>query len=971
VLDQVGNPVAKASVQAVSLRGSRQFALPAVEADEQGRFQLTAVPVGFVALVAHGPGQARLVELVDVGRGGLRDVDLVLSPAARLSGTVLHDGEEPLAEARVCVEAVRRHAVPELAPQCVSISAEGRFVLDQLPAGPVLIAVDGPGVTRALRTDVIVPAEGVTLFVNRLSAITGTVRMPTGEGAPGATVAIGGSGVWPAREVTAAADGTYRIDAVPVGVYEAEARLGESLVSARQFGLEVSGGRELTVDLDLEQGSELSGRVIEAGSGRPLAGVRVVVSSDVLSLAPAESMTGPEGAFSVPGLIPGQYWLSLAAPGYVTVSGAPCTVPGTEVEVTLQRAAAIEGQVVDQRGFPVAGATVEVESGGAVASLTGGSSLASPSSLSALSSSSFLSGGRSQALAGSGGELGVFHGLENIQFSLAAPANVPLEPSSPGATGGLGATAPAAPPRPGSQPSPATPVGVGLPVAAARPALVQPTRAATTSEEGRFRLEGLAPGPTVLRARHPSYVSGTSSSVSLRAGHVAEDVTIVIGQGGEVWGRVTDRRGFPVMGAVVRVDLPGDGGSRTVVASPDGSYAVAGVAGAIVLVASAPGYLETVHELRLPRNFRRHEVDLEIETARRRLRGRVVYDDESPAAEAQVSARTVGAGAVRVRRATTEADGRFVIEGLGDGPVVVEAQAAGARGQTWADDEDEEVTLWLERPGAFVVEARDPHNGGPIADCSVEILPAAGPRLRQVCVEGRAAVTGLAAGPARIWVRAPQRTTVEEDAEVSSGSDGEDRQAWVTVELPLATRVRGTVYDVDDGVVAGAKVALDELPRYVVGGQPGRWAQTDGEGRFDLDGVPQDEESELHLCHGDHGCVFVEVGPFYPNDEPDLEIVLDGDRPSGTRRFGGVALDLVGEAGRAVVAAVAPGGAAERGGLRPGDRVVAVDGQSLSGVSGVARALRGRRGSPVLILVERGEEELLLVVERERVATNW
>ena len=63
-----------------------------------------------------------------------------------------------------------------------------------------------------------------------------------------------------------------------------------------------------------------------------------------------------------------------------------------------------------------------------------------------------------------------------------------------------------------------------------------------------------------------------------------------------------------------------------------------------------------------------------------------------------------------------------------------------------------------------------------------------------------------------------------------------------------------------------------------------------------------------------------------------------------------------------------PPGPAERAGLRPGDRIIAIDGMNVDDLDAreTVEALRGGTGSQVRLDVLRGDETLTMDVARER-----
>jgi protocatechuate 3,4-dioxygenase beta subunit len=114
---------------------------------------------------------------------------------------------------------------------------------------------------------------------------------------------------------------------------------------------------------------------------------------------------------------------------------------------------------------------------------------------------------------------------------------------------------------------------------------------------GRFRFESLRPGTYWFRVQTSQYASATSERVVVRPGRESSGVTIRVGDGGRVAGRVTDAdSGQPVAGASVVVFEPGSPfpphQTRT---DADGRYALDGVPpGRRSLRVAKKGYLSSV-----------------------------------------------------------------------------------------------------------------------------------------------------------------------------------------------------------------------------------------------------------------------------------------------------------------------------------------------------------------------------------------
>ena len=122
-------------------------------------------------------------------------------------------------------------------------------------------------------------------------------------------------------------------------------------------------------------GGRLQGVVTAAGSGVPLEGVRVTVTSTTASHRPAVAVTDSSGHYVVSQLPPGRYTVMFSKAGFVSVYHgqahsvtADRSVPLVidlrggqhldRISAPLTRAGAIEGRILDGRGEPVVDVTV-------------------------------------------------------------------------------------------------------------------------------------------------------------------------------------------------------------------------------------------------------------------------------------------------------------------------------------------------------------------------------------------------------------------------------------------------------------------------------------------------------------------------------------------------------------------------------------------------------------------------------------
>lgn len=87
-------------------------------------------------------------------------------------------------------------------------------------------------------------------------------------------------------------------------------------------------------------------------------------------------------------------------------------------------------------------------------------------------------------------------------------------------------------------------------------------RRAVTDADGRFRLEGLSPGPRVVQVKHPSFITKSVEPVEVAEATHHDNFVIVLEAGGGIEGTVFDASGFPLAGAEVMA------GSREQVLDP-------------------------------------------------------------------------------------------------------------------------------------------------------------------------------------------------------------------------------------------------------------------------------------------------------------------------------------------------------------------------------------------------------------------
>jgi S1-C subfamily serine protease len=193
------------------------------------------------------------------------------------------------------------------------------------------------------------------------------------------------------------------------------------------------------------------------------------------------------------------------------------------------------------------------------------------------------------------------------------------------------------------------------------------------------------------------------------------------------------------------------------------------------------------------------------------------------------------------------------------------------------------------------------------------------------------------------------------------------------MEMVAEGVVEGDVVDAQGDPVAGARVALDHAPTWLlIGSNPEQVAVTDAKGRFTLRELPEGSVT-LEVYAPDLGrAVASGVRIVAERTTRDVHIVLspgaaDGAAAAPTPAGGSVAVTL-GETvapTEIVVVSVVEGSQAERAGVAPGDVLLAVDSTPIATMDQARGKLSGPVADEVLISARRGDRVLTLRVGRD------
>jgi protocatechuate 3,4-dioxygenase beta subunit len=789
VKDQGDRPIAGAELvlqQAFEARGGRGvgrgfgsdvrmpiFASKTTAAD--GRFEFKGlIPAEYGLSVTHaGHGHEQIGPLTLAADKPHEPIEVRLQAGATITGFV-HDKSGKGVEG-VVVTARRgasRFQGPSggfgRQPSSEPTEADGAFTIDGLVAGeaydlaPMAMAVGVIPGGRALRqTGIAAPAEGIEFVLPGTGTIKGVVTDADGERTiADFEVSYSGAGMFGGfagrgrrrnagpnqPQSVHADDGQFVLTDVAAGTWDVEVT-AEGYQPARASGVIVEeGGATEGITIALQRGALVSGRVLDAASGKP------VVDAQVRARLQGESRGGArfpdtsdgrnatsdaDGHFELKGLAPGSYSVSATHPDY---SDAAQTIavkeqPATSVDLRLGKGGALAGVVV-AGGRPVAGASVGLAAPGeglGRGGMGGGHNFTTDDAgrfrFDHLTPGrySLMANLRSEASPPS--EVVLLAGQSNESIVLTLGGGAAIH----GHVVGLPETELA-----------------GVNVNASGP---EDYRAfVRTATGGSFELSGAPAGPIELRAMAGDIGGGMRSAaaqVLVADGQAETSVDIRFESGFRIDGHVT-RGGQPVADAFVTAfGTSGGGRSATDRTDANGAYALEGLPEGNYQVSTngssgtGRGGSTVSRAVTVTSDV---TVDLEVPLAR--LAGIVVEaSTQRPLADANVQVTGAGRGG-----ATTDSQGRFTLEGLEPRAYRVNVQKPAYQTETQelTATEDGDVRIELVRGEGIGLLARDGVFGTPLRSVQVRVLDPQGQSVYGGSVpldsEGRGEIPSLQPG---------------------------------------------------------------------------------------------------------------------------------------------------------------------------------------------------------------------------------
>ncbi len=299
-----------------------------------GSFQVPSLPAWPVSIRATAIGHAPAFSpMLAVEPGKTREVDLTLPVGCSLAGTVKDERGAPAAYVFLDAEArmgagMTSEVSMEAAKQTQS-DEKGRFTLDNVPTGPVLIrAYDGSHAVTTATLDVGDCAKLAPLDLKMTlgGRVKGTVKGVDGKPIAGARLVLSHRSVGFVN-TTSDAQGHFLFEQIPAAVVRIEAQHGGQhtvVFSTVKEGALV----EQNVSLLPRGTGHIRGRI--TASGRPLVGAQLLIASNhglEEGLDIRYPITGADGTYDLDKIPEGTYFVSVSS----TTRSTGVTVKGGEV----------------------------------------------------------------------------------------------------------------------------------------------------------------------------------------------------------------------------------------------------------------------------------------------------------------------------------------------------------------------------------------------------------------------------------------------------------------------------------------------------------------------------------------------------------------------------------------------------------------------------------------------------------------
>jgi protocatechuate 3,4-dioxygenase beta subunit len=742
------------------------------------------------------------------------------------------------------------------AAPCVRAGAKGEFQLRLPASGEARLRAAAAGYLPSEPREPALKGADTALRLEPAGSITGQIVDAAGH--PLARITLGALPVqWTDERSPLYAtawsreDGRFRLSQLSPGkLYTVTATQEGFAPASVEAGALPRDRHPAPVRIVLERGTVAFGRLLDR-ENQPVRGAELVLTppsegmfSDQMNMAyeetVAQATSNPEGRFELRHLNPGRFQLRVRRKGF-----APFAVPEIEIPprtarvdlgtLTLDRGLAVEGKITDPRGVPLPGA--ELDLGPAF----------EPFAVEAKGLDS-----AQKALTGSDGRFRFDDLRRGAHFDLRiklqgyAPASVQVEVPAPeplaiemkpGRTLSGRVTGPKGEPVQNASLSTREEIAIRLPGGLSKVPTQRPL--GVTDGEGRFRVEGVAPGKTDLEVNAAGYRFKRLQGFPVPEESNVEGLEISLEKGSVLEIRALDGRGAPVAGALVearRIDSPGPearGFFSQCQTDEEGRCGLNDIEAGWYNVAARSerhGRAEATLETKTGVNTRELVLSGGVEVS-----GRVSDENGAPVPSAGLSLQPAGSGdALTV---PGSADGSFRFPAVGDGTFRLSGRAPGfaetsAPGEIQVGGREVRgLDLRLSRGATLTgqVLGLGPEELGSVLIFTFRADGALSrPQSGGVDRQGRYRIDGMGPGAWKVTAQQMEGRGVQEPLQLAPGI----REAVLDLQFPTGFTLSGRVL-VDRAPAAGAQVVA------LAGGKSSQ-AMTGPDGGFRVSNLPAD-----------------------------------------------------------------------------------------------------------------------------------
>ena len=284
-------------------------------------------------------------------------LDVQLTAGQRLTGTVVTEAGVPVPDAEI--EAMAGAGTFRNARS----DANGTFTFESLPSARYRFSASKRGFSETTLEDFDISSGAPLRLVLKSGAtLYGQVRGLTAEELQFTTIEARGESF---SNATVDSSGNFRMEGAPTGTVRVSAVFSRNFSNRKSSTpqtVTLNAGESRQIDLEFSSDTVISGRVLR--NGRPLASANVMFAPRRGSANQTSSSTTTDerGQYSVSGLEPGEYNVSIIDMQRFSPYQTTYEVRGTSTFDIDYTASALRGRVVDAAGDPINDARVQLRS---------------------------------------------------------------------------------------------------------------------------------------------------------------------------------------------------------------------------------------------------------------------------------------------------------------------------------------------------------------------------------------------------------------------------------------------------------------------------------------------------------------------------------------------------------------------------------------------------------------------------------